>query len=96
MLLKAMRKNPDERYQSMREFSDALKEPPAKVDSDASASASASGSASGRTRDEAVSSTSVSSVKKKPASGGVPAYVWILAFVGLAVVSGLVFAFVVK
>lgn len=96
VLLKAMRKNPDERYQSMREFSEALKEPAAKVEPAASASASASGSASGRTRDEAIHSTSVSAMKKKPASGGVPAYVWILAFVGLAVVSGLVFAFVAK
>ena len=93
VLLKAMRKNPDERYQSMRELAEALAEPP-EIDAADSGRASASGSASGTTRNDSISATSVP-VHKREAKG-VPNYVWLLAFVGLAVVSGLVFAFVAK
>ena len=85
LILKAMLKNPDERYQSMSEFAEALNDEPGE---DAKPGAVAKGS-----KDDANANKWS---KKAPAqaakAGGVSLVVWLIGFALLAVIGGLAFA----
>ena len=94
-IMTAMRKNPDERFQTMREFADALEQPPASASSsDVGATRSSSSGASTKSGDHRAASSSRRAAPAKRVSAMSP-WLWLVGFVLLAVIGGLSYAVVV-
>jgi serine/threonine-protein kinase len=83
VILKAMRKDPDERYQTMRAFADALREPPEASPAKPAVSSSA-GSGRGKSR------------RGVAATSGMSPLLYVIGFVLLAIVGGLGFTFLFR
>jgi len=85
VILKAMLKDPDERYQSMREFAEALEAEPADGTKPEAASKGTKG-------DSNANKWQQSSTPKAANATGISAVVWLVGFAMLAVIGGLAFA----